>query len=824
MKKLLNILLLFIIWIPGVAQVYNMGNLGTITDACGGLFYDSQGPNGQYLNNEFSTVTFCAPAGQAITFTFTDFRLEAGFDFLDVYNGPSTASPLLGSYTGNLGPGVISSTIGGCLTFQFFSDGGTRRRGWEAAISCGDLPPPTNNGDTCPNSTPFCTGTTYTFNNNVNVPSLGAINCLGSSPNPVWYYLEIENPGDLTIDIAQYDVFDFPIDIDFLLWGPFTSLPDGCTQIQNSTAPVIDCSYSGSAFEQAVITGAQAGEVYIILLTNYENDQGYITFNSSSSSTATTNCDILCSITALSATPTSCDPTTNTYDVSGELTVTNPPESGILTFTSSCGGTTTVSAPFGSQISYTISGINAAGGTCNVVASFSADPSCTITESYTAPAACASVSLNCPDYADASTSPTTACSNQTYYLDVANTACAGQIFLTVEGNYGSLYQDEISWSLTSVTTGNTIASGDYFLDGQSFALNLPAIDPVAQGTIFRLDVFDILGDGFDGTGGFVQVKQGGVVLGITLDATLFDNVYTIFGANISISPATITVTTPAGNVVQTVQNCNDFRVPISIENPNFCNTINATLPWTVTCNSTGATLASGSNTLTVYPTLPTSSNDVVSIQYNTSTCDWEVTGNNDCDAGDIGTIFTISPDPASLTNTACIGGTQTFDLTYIGVGGGPNCCSTGGTLIPIQINDPYAHGSYVVASSPFGGTNNAAYLNIPPNTVGGNATSLQLDLNMTGFCMDPAGPNAGADLSYWVTVLVDGQIVSDINTIDPGPASYSQTINLAGIPGGFNSSMEIEVYIYPNIFNSPNGLIFQTYNPTANCASIGNGI
>jgi hypothetical protein len=224
MRKLLHILLLFIIWIPGVAQVYNMGNLGTITDACGGLFYDSQGPNAQYLNNEFSTITFCAPAGQAITFTFTDFRLEAGFDFLDVYNGPTTASPLLGSYTGNLGPGVISSTIGGCLTFQFSSDGTNKRRGWEAAISCGDLPPPTNNGDTCPNSTPFCTGSTYTFNNNVNVPSLGAIDCLGSSPNPVWYYFEIENPGDLTIDIAQYDVFDFPIDVDFLLWGPFSPI------------------------------------------------------------------------------------------------------------------------------------------------------------------------------------------------------------------------------------------------------------------------------------------------------------------------------------------------------------------------------------------------------------------------------------------------------------------------------------------------------------------------------------------------------------------------------------------------------------------------
>jgi hypothetical protein len=235
-------------------------------------------------------------------------------------------------------------------------------------------------------------------------------------------------------------------------------------------------------------------------------------------------------------------------------------------------------------------------------------------------------------------------------------------------------------------------------------------------------------------------------------------------------------------------------------------------------------LASGSNTLTVYPTLPSSSNDVVSIQYNTSTCDWEVTGNNDCDAGDIGTIFTISPDPASLTNTACTGGNQVFDVTYIGVGGGPNCCLTGGTLIPIQINDPYVHGSYVLASSPFGGINNAAYLNIPPNSVGGNATSLQLDINMTGFCMDPAGPNAGADLSYWVTVIVDGQIVSDVNTIDPGPSNYSQSINLANIPGGFNSSMDIEVYIYPNLFTSPNGAVFQTYNPTATCASLGNGI
>jgi len=814
MKKLLHILLLFIIWIPGVAQVYNMGNLGTITNACGGLFYDSQGPGTNYQNNEFSTVTFCAPVGQAITFTFTDFRLEPGFDYLDIYNGPSTASPLLGAFTGNIGPGVISSTIGGCLTFQFSSDGTTRRRGWEAAISCGDLPPPTNNGDTCPNATAFCTGTTYTFNNNINVPSLGAIDCLNSTPNPVWYYYEIENPGDLNIDIAQFDVFDFPIDVDFLLWGPFSSLPDGCTQIQNSTAPVADCSFSASAFEQANAVGALAGEVYILLLTNFDNELGYITFNSESSSTATTNCDILCSITALSATPSVCDPITNTYQVSGELTVTNPPESGILTFTSSCGGTTTLSAPFPSQISYSISGINATGGNCNVVATFSADLSCTISESYSAPAACASVSLNCPDYADASSSPATACSNQTYYLEVANTACSGQIYFNVAGNYGSAWGNEISWSVTSNLSGNIVATGAGNLSGSNFSFPFGPINPLVDGTIFTLEVLDAAGDGFDGVNGQIYVTQGSNIIGGPISGEIVFGASSIFGANVSISPASITVTTPAGNVVQTVQNCNDFRVPISIENPNFCNTINATLPWSITCNNTGATLASGSNTLTVYPTLPSSSNDVVSIQYNTSTCDWEVTGNNDCDAGDIGTIFSISPNPATLNNTACTGGNQTFDITYLGIGGGPNCCSTGGPLEPITTNTNYSGLNIEVASSTFGGINNSAYLNIPANVVGGDATSFSLNFSLNGFCYNAQG--LGSD--YWVTVFVDGAIVSDVNTT---LTNYNINFDLSDFPNGFNASSNIEIYIYPNVFGA--GGINSTFAPLVPCGSLGLG-
>ena len=721
--------------------------------------------------------------------------------------------------------GATGLTPGSTVYLRFWEFGGDNNGTFSLCVSSQTIaPPPTGNGDDCANSSPFCTGTNYNFSNNTNITSLGTISCLLTSPNPVWYYLEVDNAGNLDIDISQYDLFNNPIDVDFVLWGPFTNLANGCSQIQSSSAPVVDCSYSFSAFEQANIPNAQTGEIYILLLTNFSNTAGYITFNSTAGSVATTNCDILCNLTSLTAIPTSCNSITNTYNVSGQVTVTNPPESGILSLTSSCGGTTTLTAPFSNPINYTISSINAVSGSCNVVATFSADPTCSLSSPYTAPAACASVSLNCPDYANSSSSPTTACSNQTYYLDVANTVCAGQTFFSVAGNYGSQFGDEISWTVSSNLSGTTLASGIGNLSGANFNFSFGPFNPAIHGTIFTLNVLDSFGDGFNGVNGQIYVSQGGGIVGGPIAGAIGFGGSTIFGLNISISPATITVTTPAGNVVQTVQNCNDFRVPISIENPNFCNTINVTLPWSVTCNSTGAVLASGSNSLIVYPTLPNSSNDVVSIQYNSITCDWDVTGNNDCDAGDIGTIFTISPDPASLTNTGCTGGNQVFDVNYIGIGGGPNCCSTGGTLIPIQINNFYPNGSYGVASSPFGGINNAAYLNIPPNTVGGNASSLQLNINMNGFCMDPVGPNAGADYSYWVTVIVDGQIISDLQTINPGPSNYSQTINIANIPGGFNSSMDIDIYIYPNLFANAALTQFQTYNPIANCTSLGNGI
>jgi hypothetical protein len=55
----------------------------------------------------------------------------------------------------------------------------------------------------CITADPFCTGTTYNFQNSTNVTNLGAVDCLGSTPNPSWYYLEIDANGTMNFNISQ---------------------------------------------------------------------------------------------------------------------------------------------------------------------------------------------------------------------------------------------------------------------------------------------------------------------------------------------------------------------------------------------------------------------------------------------------------------------------------------------------------------------------------------------------------------------------------------------------------------------------------------------
>jgi len=117
-----------------VVTCVNMSN-GSTTN-CNGNFYDAGGPGSNYTNNE--TYTYTINPGGTVTINFTSFAVEnhatCGYDYLSIYDGPSTASPLIGTYC-NSSPGTIISS-GGALTFYWDSDGGTVAAGWEANWSC----------------------------------------------------------------------------------------------------------------------------------------------------------------------------------------------------------------------------------------------------------------------------------------------------------------------------------------------------------------------------------------------------------------------------------------------------------------------------------------------------------------------------------------------------------------------------------------------------------------------------------------------------------------------------------------------------------------
>lgn len=117
---------------------------------CGDTFTDSGGAGGNYSVNENIVNTICGNGSDFAQVTFTAFNTESNWDALYVFNGPSTASPIIPSgnpattggfppdgYVGTTIPGPFTSTdASGCLTFQFLSDASVTRPGWEAGVTC----------------------------------------------------------------------------------------------------------------------------------------------------------------------------------------------------------------------------------------------------------------------------------------------------------------------------------------------------------------------------------------------------------------------------------------------------------------------------------------------------------------------------------------------------------------------------------------------------------------------------------------------------------------------------------------------------------------
>ena len=96
--------------------------------------YDMGGPTGNYHSTENYTFTIAPPGAGTVQLSFLSFELEQGYDSLRLYNGTSTAAPLIGSFTGIGLPAAVTATDG-ALTLQFHSDGATNKPGYIAVYT-----------------------------------------------------------------------------------------------------------------------------------------------------------------------------------------------------------------------------------------------------------------------------------------------------------------------------------------------------------------------------------------------------------------------------------------------------------------------------------------------------------------------------------------------------------------------------------------------------------------------------------------------------------------------------------------------------------------
>lgn len=152
------------------------------------------------------------------------------------------------------------------------------------------------------------------YQNLTGVSSMGTYSCLYSTPNPNWLAIGIANSGSIHLTLTQTSSSGSLIDVDFALYGPYTSVSAGCP-IGPST-PTVDCSYSASATEYVDIANAVAGQVYILLITNFNGQSGTISLqpNTSTPSSGSINCAINFGATT-SQTPATCNQPTGSVTV-----------------------------------------------------------------------------------------------------------------------------------------------------------------------------------------------------------------------------------------------------------------------------------------------------------------------------------------------------------------------------------------------------------------------------------------------------------------------------------------------------------------------------
>lgn len=129
-----------------------------------------------------------------------------------------------------------------------------------------------NAQNTCYNPYNLCGSITFPGSINSSSSIGPSYDCLFTHPNPTWFYTQVISSGNLQYNISH----QLGADVDFICWGPYSSMNNICSQLDSSH--VIECSYSSTPSETLTIPNGLVGEYYIILVANYSNVAGNINF------------------------------------------------------------------------------------------------------------------------------------------------------------------------------------------------------------------------------------------------------------------------------------------------------------------------------------------------------------------------------------------------------------------------------------------------------------------------------------------------------------------------------------------------------------------
>lgn len=222
-----------------------MGSAASLV-TCSAVFTDSGTSYANYADGLTQTMTFKpATVGNSINVNFTAFDVEEDYDYLYIYNGPTSSSPLLGKYTGNtLPPSLTSTAVNGELTFKFTSDSEVTTPGWISDITC-VAKPIVNDASVASITTPETIGKKTAANDvTIRVSNLGPV---ALTNYPVFYQVNGNaKVTDVVPTIAAYTTVSFT----FATKADLSTV--GATYIIKSGVDVADDNAANDAKEKTV--------------------------------------------------------------------------------------------------------------------------------------------------------------------------------------------------------------------------------------------------------------------------------------------------------------------------------------------------------------------------------------------------------------------------------------------------------------------------------------------------------------------------------------------------------------------------------------------